>query len=126
MLDSVRYPKVFTWKEALSAFLDHEEEVYTRGFQFDLNRIEERLPIIRGLLKAYSMIDRVIQTIKESSDTKIANDALRKLLDINEVQAKAILDLKLSRLSKLDITKLTEEYEGLEKERNRKRTSRSG
>lgn len=119
MLDRGRYPKVFTWKEALSAFLDHEEEVYTRGFQFDLNKIKERLPIIRGLLKAYSMIDQVIQTIKESSDTKIANDALRKLLDINEAQAKAILDLKLSRLSKLDITKLTEEYEGLEKERER-------
>lgn len=113
MLENGRFPRVFGWKELLQAHIDHEKEVYHRGFEFDLKKIQNRLHIIEGLLKAYDMIDEVIQTIKTAADTKSANIALQKLLQIDETQAKAILDLKLSKLSKLDIGKLISEQDEL-------------
>lgn len=113
MLENGRFPRVFGWKELLQAHIDHEKEVYRRGFEFDLKKIQNRLHIIEGLLKAYDMIDEVIQTIKTAADTKSANIALQKLLQIDETQAKAILDLKLSKLSKLDIGKLKNEQDEL-------------
>lgn len=119
MLENSRYPRVFTWKELLQAHLDHENSVYTRGFQFDLKKIIDRLSIIDGLIRAYNQIEEVIQTIKKSADSKSASVALQKLLSINERQAKAILDLKLARLSHLDIDKLLKEQSELEVEKAR-------
>ena len=119
MLENGRYPKVFTWKELLQSHLDHERAVYIRGFEFDLNKIRERLHIIDGLLKAINMIDEVVRTIKQSSDTRAANVALQSLLSIDEAQAKAILDIKLSRLAHLEINKLENEKADLEKEATR-------
>ena len=119
MLENGRYPKVFGWKAALQSHLDHEELVYRRGFEFDLTKIKARIHIIEGLLKAYNAIDEVVQTIKTSASSAAANEALRKLLGIDEIQAKAILDLKLSKLSKLDINKLCNEKNDLEKEKER-------
>lgn len=119
MLDNGRYPKVFTWREALLAHLAHEKQVYIRGFNYDLNKINERLHIIDGLLKAISMIDEVVRTIKSSSDTRSANIALQKLLSIDEVQAKAILEIKLARLAHLEIDKLLKEKGNLELEQKR-------
>ena len=116
MLENGRYPKVFTWKELLQSHLDHERAVYIRGFEFDLNKIRARLHIIDGLLKAINMIDEVVRTIKQSSDTRAANVALQSLLSIDEAQAKAILDIKLSRLAHLEINKLENEKADLEKE----------
>ena len=119
MLENGRYPKVFTWKELLQSHLDHERAVYIRGFEFDLNKIRARLHIIDGLLKAINMIDEVVRTIKQSSDTRAANVALQSLLSIDEAQAKAILDIKLSRLAHLEINKLENEKTSLEKEATR-------
>ena len=119
MLENGRFPKVFGWKDALQAHLDHEELVYRRGFEYDLAKIKARIHIIEGLLKAYDAIDEVVQTIKTSASSAAANEALRALLSIDEVQAKAILDLKLSKLSKLDINKLCNEKDELEKESKR-------
>lgn len=113
MLENGRFPRVFGWKELLQAHIEHEKEVYRRGFEFDLKKIQNRLHIIEGLLKAYDMIDEVIKTIKTAADTRSANIALQNLLKIDEVQAKAILDLKLSKLSKLDIGKLKNEQDEL-------------
>lgn len=112
-------PAVLGLKELLQSHLDHEKIVYTRGFEFDLRKIMARLHIIEGLMKAYDIIDEVVKTIKSSPSSKEANIALRELLSIDEIQAKAILDLKLSRLSKLDINKLKDEKSGLEKEKAR-------
>ena len=114
MLDKGKYPKVFSLKEAMMEFLAHQKDVYTRGFQFDLKKIIDRLSIIEGLIRAYNQIEEVIQTIKKSADSKSASVALQKLLSINEHQAKAILDLKLARLSHLDIDKLLKEQSELE------------
>lgn len=119
MLKDGRYPKVFGWKEALEEHLKHEVSVYTRAFQFDLKKIKDRLHIIDGLLKAIDNIDEVIATIKSSTNTAAANTALQKLLDIDEIQAKAILDIKLSRLAKLETKKLVNEKEELEAEATR-------
>lgn len=119
MLDQGRYPKLFTWKEMLQAHLEHEKSVYINGFQFDRRKILARLHIIKGLMKALSMIDEVIKTIKQSADAKNASIGLQRLLNIDEIQAKAILDLKLSRLTHLDITKLEAEKSDLETEKER-------
>lgn len=119
MLENSRYPRVFTWKELLQAHLDHETSVYTRGFQFDLKKIIDRLFIIDGLIRAYNQIEEVIQAIKQAADSKNASIALQRLLSINERQAKAILDLKLARLSHLDIDKLLKEQADLETEKAR-------
>lgn len=119
MLDKGKYPKVFSLKEAMMEFLAHQKDVYTRGFQFDLKKIIDRLSIIDGLIRAYNQIEEVIQTIKKSADSKSASVALQRLLSINERQAKAILDLKLARLSHLDIDKLLKEQSELEVEKAR-------
>ena len=119
ILENGRYPKVFNWKQLLQAHLDHERTVYIRGFNFDLKKINTRLHIIEGLLRAISIIDEVIQTIKQSQDSRSANRALQSLLNIDENQAKAILDIKLSKLAHLEIAKLENEQSALIKEKDR-------
>lgn len=119
ILENGRYPKVFNWKQLLQAHLDHERTVYMRGFNFDLKKINTRLHIIEGLLRAISIIDEVIQTIKQSQDSRSANRALQSLLNIDENQAKAILDIKLSKLAHLEIAKLENEQSTLIKEKGR-------
>lgn len=119
MLEKGRYPKVFTWKEALQSYLNHEMSVYRQGFIFDLNKIKNRIHIIEGLLKAISILDEVIALIKGAADTKSASLGLQKIFGFSEEQAKAILDIKLARLAKLEINKLEKEKSDLEKERDR-------
>lgn len=119
MLENGRYPRVFTWKEILQAHLEHETKVYINGYSFDLKKINARLHIIDGLLKAIDMIDEVIKTIKQAADTKNASIGLQRLLNIDEKQAKAILDIKLSRLAHLEVTKLQNEHTSLTEEKNR-------
>ena len=116
MLENGRYPKVFGWKEALQAHINHEKEVYRRGYEFDLNKIEQRIHIIEGLLICLARIEEVIQTIKSSSSTITASKALCKNFLLDEAQAKAVLDMKLSRLAHLEVEKLKNEKEKLEKE----------
>lgn len=119
MLENGRFPKVFTWKGALEAHLIHEIEVYTQGFIFDLNKIKSRIHIIEGLLKAISILDEVIALIKGASDTHNASLGLQQVFGFSETQAKAILDIKLARLAKLEINKLEKEKSDLEIERAR-------
>ena len=109
-------PAVLGLRERFQAHLDHEKTVYINGFQFDRRKILARLPILKALIKAISMIDEVVKTIKQAADTKNASIGLQRLLGIDETQAKAILDLKLSRLTHLDVSKLTNEKTELEKE----------
>lgn len=116
MLENGRYPKVFGWREALQAHINHEKEVYRRGYEFDLNKIEQRIHIINGLLICLARIEEVIQTIKSSSSTITASKALCENFLLDEAQAKAVLDMKLSRLAHLEVEKLKNEKEKLEKE----------
>lgn len=113
MLDMGRFPKVFTWKEMLQAHIDHEKVVYRRGFEFDLRKIELRIHVIDGLLICLANIDEVVKTIKSSESTAAASAALQKNFLLDEVQAKAVLDMKLSRLAHLEVKKLEKEREDL-------------
>lgn len=109
-------PAVLGLRELFQAHLNHEKIVYINGFQFDRRKIRARLHILEALIKAISMIDEVVKTIKQAADTKNASIGLQRLLGIDETQAKAILDLKLSRLTHLDVSKLMSEKTELEKE----------
>ena len=119
MLDKGRFPKVFTWKEMLQAHIDHEKEVYRKGFEFDLKKIQERLHIIDGLFICLARIEEVIKVIKESSSSAAASTALQKEFLLDGAQAKAVLDMKLARLANLEVKKLREEYDNLLKEVDR-------
>ena len=112
-------PVVMNQRQLFQAHLDHERLVYRRSFEFDLNKIRARLHIIEGLLKAIDAIDEVIHTIKASASIAAASIALQKLLSIDEIQAKAILDIKLSRLAHLEVNKLVDEKAKLEPEKTR-------
>lgn len=116
MLDEGRFPKVFGWREALQAYIDHEKVVYRRGFEYDLRKIEERIHIIDGLLICLASIDEVIQTIKESNSTADARTNLISKYLLDESQAKAVLAMRLSSLAKLEVKKLENEREELIKE----------
>ena len=119
VLDMGITPVVMNQRQLFQAHLDHERLVYRRSFEFDLNKIRARLHIIEGLLKAIDAIDEVIHTIKASASIAAASIALQKLLSIDEIQAKAILDIKLSRLAHLEVNKLVDEKAKLEPEKTR-------
>ena len=119
MLDMGRFPKVFTWKEMLQAHIDHERVVYRRGFEFDLRKIENRIHIIDGLRVCLAQIDEVITVIKNSTSTAAASTALQEKFLLDEEQAKAVLDMKLSRLARLEVKKLEDERASLQKEVDR-------
>ena len=114
MLENGRFPKVFGWKEALQQHLDHEKQVYINCYKYDLKQLQYRLKIVKGIILAIQNIDKVISIIRESESTKSANESLQSLLSIDEEQAKAILDIKLARLAKLEVSKFEKEQSELE------------
>ena len=109
MLDNGRFPRVFGWKEMLQSHIDHERLVYRRAFEFDLNKIKSRIHIIDGLLICMARIEEVIQTIRNSASGVAASVALQQNFLLDEAQAKAVLDMKLSRLAHLEVKKLENE-----------------
>ena len=109
MLDNGRFPRVFGWKEMLQSHIDHERLVYRRAFEFDLNKIKSRIHIIDGLLICVARIEEVIQTIRSSASSTAASVALQQNFLLDEAQAKAVLDMKLSRLAHLEVKKLENE-----------------
>ena len=113
MLENGRFPRVFGWKEMLQAHIDHERVVYRRAFEFDLNKIKGRIHIIDGLLICMARIEEVVQTIRGAASTAAASTALRANFMLDEAQAKAVLDMKLSRLAHLEVQKLENERKEL-------------
>lgn len=118
MLEDGKFPRVFTWKETLQAYLTHQKEVYTRSFKYDLNKIEKRIHIIDGLLIALENIDDVVALIKNSVSSAAAKTSLQEKYNLSEEQAKAILDVKLARLARLEVEKLVSEKNELEQKAN--------
>ena len=106
-------PRVLNLKQILAYYLEHQKEVIRRRSQYDLNRAEERLHIVDGLLVALDHLDEVIALIRASKDVQTARAGLIDFLKISEKQAQAILDMRLQRLTQLEISKLVEEKEGL-------------
>ena len=109
MLDNGRFPRVFGWKEMLQSHIDHERIVYRRSFEFDLDKIKSRIHIIDGLLICMARIEEVIQTIRNSASSSAASIALQQNFLLDADQAKAVLDMKLSRLAHLEVKKLENE-----------------
>ncbi|MCQ2609181.1 MAG: DNA gyrase subunit A [Lachnospiraceae bacterium] len=108
-------PKILNVLELLQEFLKHQIIVVTRRTKYDLKKCEERAHILEGLLKALLNIDEVIKTIKESKDTREAQDNLIQKFGFSERQAEAIVEMKLKALTNLESDKLKEEYDDLEK-----------
>ncbi len=109
-------PRVLNLKEMLSYYIDHQIEVVTRRTQFDLDKAKARAHIVEGLLKALSIIDEVVQTIRSSGDTATAKMNLMDRFDFSERQAQAILDMRLARLTNLEMDKLQEEFDQIQKD----------
>lgn len=114
MLDNGKTPKVFGWREALLAHINHEKSVYTNAYKFDLAKIAHKIHLIDGLLIALANIDEVVAVIKGSASTAAARSELVKRFVLTEEQAKHILDMKLSRLAKLEVQKIENEKAELE------------
>ena len=106
-------PKILTLKECLEEYVKHRREVILRRTKFDLEKAEARAHILEGLLKAIDNIDEVIQIIRSSYDD--AKERLMERFDLSDIQAQAILDMQLKRLSGLQREKLEEEYAELMK-----------
>ena len=109
MLNNGRFPKVFTWKEALQAHIDHEKIIYRKGFEYDLKKIMDRIHVLDGLLICLARIEEVIAVIKASNSTTEASKKLCENFLLDTLQAKAVLDMKLSRLAHLEVQKLENE-----------------
>lgn len=111
MLDHGRFPKVFGWREACLAYIEHIRECKHRETQYDYDALMARNHILEGLLIAIAHIDEVVALIRYSKDGAEAKAKLMKNYGLDENQVKAILDLKLQRLANMEAIKVNNEYE---------------
>jgi len=113
-LDKLK-PSVMNLKELIEKYIQHREEVVKRRTKFDLDKAEKRAHILEGFLLALDNIDEIIKIIRASKTPKIAEDALMERFKFTKIQAAAILDMRLARLTGLEREKVTNEYEELKK-----------
>ncbi|MCB0425677.1 MAG: DNA gyrase subunit A, partial [Mangrovimonas sp.] len=106
-------PEVLTLKQILAAFLEHRKEVVIRRTAYDLRKAEERAHILEGLRRALEFLDEVIALIRGASSPETARQGLMSQFTLSEVQATAILEMRLQRLTQLEQDKLTQEYNEL-------------
>ena len=107
-------PKIMTLLDMMKYYLKHQEDVVTRRTKYDLNKAEERDHIVQGLLKALDYIDEVISIIRSSANIQIAKDRLIERFDLTDVQAQAIVDMRLRALTGLEREKLENEHAELQ------------
>lgn len=110
-----RRPKLLSLPELLDAYIEHRKQVVTNRSAFELQKAQEREHVVKGLIKALSILDEVIAVIRASKDKRDAKDNLIREFAFTEPQAEAIVSLQLYRLTNTDITALKEEAEELEK-----------
>jgi len=103
-------PKVMNLKEVIELYIKHRQIVVRRRTQFELNKAERRAHILEGLKIAIEHLNKIIKTIRESKDPKIAKEALMKNFELTDVQAQAILEMQLQRLTALERGKVEKEY----------------
>jgi len=103
-------PRVLGLKEVLELYIKHRQEIVRRRTQFELNKAEKRAHILEGFKIAIEHLNKIIKTIRESKDPKIAKDRLIKLFELSDVQAQAILEMQLQRLTALERGKIEKEY----------------
>jgi DNA gyrase subunit A len=103
-------PMTLPLKSVLQHYVDHRREIVRRRTEFDLGKARARAHILEGLKKALDNLDKVIKTIRESPDVDVARANLMKRFDLSELQAQAILDMRLARLAALERKKIEDEY----------------
>ena len=103
-------PKVLNLKQILEEYLKHQKEVVTRRTQFELNKAEARAHILEGLRKALDNIDLVVSLIRESANVQEAKDKLMEAIELTEIQAQAIVEMRLRALTGLEREKIDQEY----------------
>jgi DNA gyrase subunit A len=103
-------PTVLTLKQMMQHFIDHRHEVLVRRTKFDLDAAERRAHILEGYKIALDNIDEIVQLIKKSKDVETAKNGLMRRFKLSEIQAKAILDMRLQRLTGLERKKIEDEY----------------
>ncbi|MCK5029462.1 MAG: DNA gyrase subunit A [Bacteroidales bacterium] len=108
-------PKVLNLKQMIESFVNHRHEVVVRRTQYELNQAEKKAHILEGLLIALDHLDEVIALIRASKTPEEAKEGLMSKFDLSEIQAKAILDMRLQKLTGLEREKIKEEYEELQK-----------
>jgi len=106
-------PMVLNLKQILEAFIDHRKEVVVRRTVYDLRKAEERAHILEGLRKALDSLDAVIALIRGAASPETARHGLMEQFELSEIQANAILDMRLQRLTQLEQDKLAQEYQEL-------------
>lgn len=106
-------PKVMNLLDMLTYYLKHQEDVVTRRTKYDLNKAEERDHILQGLLKALDFIDEVITIIRGSQNAQIAKERLMERFELSDVQAQAIVEMRLRALTGLEREKLENEHKDL-------------
>lgn len=107
-------PRLLNMKQLLEIYIDHQKDVLLRKTQFEAQKVADRIHILEGLLKALEDIDNVIALIKKSESAATAKIALMNQYHLSEVQAKAILDMKLAKLAKLEKVEIENEKKELE------------
>lgn len=108
-------PKLLTLKDCISNFVDHRHDVVIRRTQYDLRKAEERAHILRGLIIASDNIDEVVRIIRASKNPGEAMQGLMQRFSLDEIQAKAIVDMRLAQLTNIQQEKLHQEHEEIEK-----------
>lgn len=108
-------PKTLNLKELLQAFVDHRHEVVIRRTRYELRKAEERAHILKGLMIACDNIDEVIKIIRGSETTEIARQRLSERFELDDIQTRAIVDMRLRQLTGLEMDKLRAEYDDLMK-----------
>jgi DNA gyrase subunit A len=103
-------PRMLSLKRALTAYIEHRQEVITRRTEFDLAKARARAHILEGLRIALSNLDAIIKTIRQSDDVETARNQLMNNFELTEHQAQAILDMQLRRLAALERQKIEDEY----------------
>jgi len=108
-------PKVLTLKDCIAVFVDHRHDVVIRRTQYDLRKAQERAHILEGLIIASDNIDEVVRLIRSSKTPSEAIEALKNRFELDDIQAKAIVDMRLAQLTGLQQEKLHAEYAELER-----------
>ncbi|MCJ8500777.1 DNA gyrase subunit A [Desulfatitalea alkaliphila] len=109
-------PQVLTLKQMLGHFVDHRKEVIVRRTRYDLNKAEERAHVLEGLKIALDNLDAVVQMIRQSKTPPEAKERLMAVFQLSVIQAQAILDMRLQRLTGLERDKIVEEYQAILKD----------
>lgn len=106
-------PKVLNLMELLNHYIDYQKEVEIRKIKFELKKAKERIHILEGFIIAVKNIDKIVKIIKGSENVTVAKENLINEFNLSEIQAKSILDMRLQKLTGLEITKMDEEYKEL-------------